>query len=113
MMTLHGKKTFRMLAISMLLLAAAPYSARAAVFMETQIATGTITHLQDKVMTLDTGFTYYPARSDMKIKVGAGSTVTLRFYKDAEGKNRYLQVVAGKNRLPSVRPPERRSRGRK
>jgi hypothetical protein len=112
-MTLHGKKPFHVLAITIFLLAAAPYSSRAMVFIETHIATGAIAYLQDKVITLDTGISYYPASPGIKVGVGVGSQVTLRFFTDPEGKNRYTQVAAGKNSLPPVPPPMQTRRGMK
>jgi hypothetical protein len=112
-MTLHGKKPFHVLAITIFLLAAVPYSGRAMVFVETHIATGTITSLQDRVITLDTGITYYPAGPGTKVEIRVGGQVTLRFFTDLEGKNQYTQVAAGKNSLPPVRPPMQTKRGMK
>ncbi len=105
MMTSHGNKALRILAITCLLLAAVPFTCNAMFVVQTKIATGTITSLQNNDITLDYGITYYPASPDAKLHVGVGNQVTLRYFKAINGKYLYTKVAKGRNSLRPLPPP--------
>jgi hypothetical protein len=113
-MRIHiGKGLFRAALVCLLLLGGAPLAASGKILLETDTATGTVTGIDDNVITLDSWAEYYPAREDMAPDVKIGDTITLRYFTDGEQKNRYTEVAAGKNSLSDASVPRETKRGLK
>lgn len=111
MISSHGYNALRVLAITLFLLVAVPFTGNAMFVVQTKIATGTIINLQGNDITLDSGVTYYPANPTTKLHVGVGHQVTLRYFKGLDGKIRYTKVAPGRNSLRPLPPPRSRQKG--
>ena len=85
-----------------------PLPGQARLVIEAKIISGTITMVKDNAVALDGGSDlYYPASSNIEMKLKPGSVVTLRYYVDkggAEPINKYFQYKAGENTLPNPPP---------
>lgn len=85
-----------------------PLPGQARLVIESKIISGTITLVQDNAVALDGGSVlYYPASSQIKMKLKPGSVVTLRYYVDKGGDepvNKYFQYKVGMNSLRNPPP---------
>lgn len=79
----------------------------AKLMITTQIATGTISLIQENAIQLEEDYnTYYPIKKAEILNVQPGDLVTLEFYIDPEGKRYYVAVALGKNTLKASPPPK-------
>lgn len=76
----------------------------AMVMVEMHTATGAITNIIDKVITLEGGSLFYPLKTSVSPPLNPGMIVTIRYYVETDGTYHYTQVALGENSL-SATPP--------
>lgn len=112
MITAVRKKTVRVFILALCSLAMVSHC-HAGLSVTTELATGMVVRIHENVITLDSGMQFHPAGQHMKLEVAVGDQVTIRFFTDAEGKNKYTAVAPGKNSLtksPAPAPGPKRMR---
>jgi len=87
-----------------------PFNSSAKLVITTQIAIGEIIEIQDKTIELENGSLYYPTRKDTALSFQSGDIITIKFYKNPEGKNYYIEVALGENTLSASPPPKQKKR---
>ena len=99
----------RFLIAAVFCLVLVPLPGQARLVIEAKTISGTITMVKDNAVALDGGSVlYYPASSQIEMKLKPGSVVTLRYYVDKGGDepvNKYFQYKAGMNSLRNPPPP--------
>jgi hypothetical protein len=68
-------------------------------FLETQLTSGTIKNIKEKVIDIDDNEVFYPAPIIGKHDLNSGDSVTLRYYVDNSGRKVYVEIRKGLNSL--------------
>ncbi len=71
----------------------------ARVMVEMHTATGAITNISDKVITLEGGSLFYPLENSVSPPLNSGMIVTIRYYVESDGTYHYTKVALGENTL--------------
>ena len=79
----------------------------AAVAVQTEIVSGTISHIFDnQSIELDNGLTYHPSRQGLVTNVSEGSPITLRYVTQDDEKNIFFEFALGLHSLEKLDLPE-------
>ena len=70
-----------------------------AIALNTEVVSGKVYSIQDKVIDLEGGGKYYPAPSMQVEKISAGDLVSIRYFLNNEDKNIYIEVEKGLNSI--------------
>jgi hypothetical protein len=98
-MRLLKKKTINIIILSLFLSVIFPLTGNTRVAVLSDIATGQVIRIQDNVITLDSGVSYYPANKNMKIDIKVGDVISIRIISDTENMYQYTEIAIGKNSL--------------
>ena len=113
-MMIKRNRAILCLSVIILCLGLMPLQGHARLVVETKIVSGTITAVKNNAVELDgNGIFYYPAKKNMKMGLGPGKVVTLRYYVDNRDKpiNKYIEYAPGADSLaPKAPPAEKRAK---
>ena len=80
-----------------------PLASLAAVAIESNVVSGTITELNsDNSIKLDNGKTYYPLRENVVITMSVGDPITLKYFIRGEDRFIYYEFAPGLNALSAA-----------
>ena len=94
--------------VLLILWCAIPGTVDAGVMVEMHTATGAITNISDKVITLEGGRLFYPVKTSVSPPLNPGMIVTIMYYMESDGTYHYTEVALGKSSLSA--PPHRRGK---
>ena len=94
----------RLFSILMLILLCTPASGiNAAVMIETEITSGTISNIDSSSITLDNTMRFFSKlESTGKLPFQVNDIVTIRYIKQSDGRLVYVEAAKGRNSLPSA-----------
>lgn len=94
-----NKETANIIILTLFLSMIFPLTGNARVAVLSDIASGQVIRIQDNVITLESGVSYYPAHKNMKIDIKVGDVISLRIISDTENMYKYTEIAIGKNSL--------------